>query len=267
MTTARQGRDSGEERMRKPNLLVFDAAEAMFATAATFVVRQAVSSVRARDRFILVISGGTTPVPLYRLLAAPPYSDQLPWAKTHIFWADERLVPPGDEASNYGQARKAWLQHVPIPGEQVHPIDGTLTPLAAADDYANRLASLASPGDRWPRFDLVLLGLGADGHTASLFPGSAHPLPEPAAALPVRAAYGDRPAARVTLTPPAINDARHILFLVQGEDKAPAVARVRSGVGNAIELPALRIQPVDGQLSWFVDRNAASLLPDRSKEP
>jgi 6-phosphogluconolactonase len=193
MTTARQSSESGAERMRKPNLLVFHHRQTMFAAAAAFVVRQGIEAVRVRDRFLLVISGGTTPLPLFRLLAAPPYSDQLPWAQTHVFWADERMVPPGDEASNYGQAWQAWLQHVPIPAEQVHPIDGTLSPAVAADDYANRLASLASGGDGWPRFDLVLLGFGADGHTASLFPGSTYPLPEHGG-CPSRAGRVRRPA-------------------------------------------------------------------------
>ncbi|MDT8306073.1 MAG: 6-phosphogluconolactonase [Anaerolineae bacterium] len=246
--------------MRRPDLLVFEHQHDLFATAATALAQQATVAVAARGRFLLVISGGGTPRPLYRLLAQPPYRDDLPWAKTHVFWADERMVPPVDDESNYHQAWSVWLQHVPIPREQIHAIDGELTPESAAGDYANKLAAMAPPGRAWPRFDLVLLGLGADGHTASLFPGSPHPLPAATPTLPVTADYGGRPAQRVTLTPPAINSARHVIFLVTGSDKAGAVAQTLAPKGDPRALPARRIQPEHGQLSWFLDRDAAARL-------
>jgi 6-phosphogluconolactonase len=250
--------------VRKPDLHIFDEPEALFAGAAALVARQAAAAVSARGRFLLAISGGSTPLPLFRRLASTPYREELPWSQTHIFWADERLVPPEDEASNYGQAWSVWLSHVPLPPENIHRVDSALDPAAAAGDYANELRALAGPppGPAWPRFDLVLLGLGADGHTASLFPGSPGATSTEAPVVPVWAEYGDRPAARVTLTPPVFNSARHILFLVQGKDKAPAVAQTIARDGDPHQLPALRIWPDQGQLSWFVDREAASLLPD-----
>lgn len=253
--------------MRKANLHIFEEPEAMFASAAQSVARQAAAAVGARDRFLLAISGGGTPLPLFRRLASAPYRDELPWPQTHIFWADERLVPPDDESSNYGQAWSVWLRHVAISPENIHRVDGQLEPLAAASDYANQLRACAGPAASadWPRFDLVLLGLGADGHTASLFPGSASAATGETPVLPVWAEYGDRPAARVTLTPPVFNSARHILFLAQGKDKAPAVAQTVAQEGDPAWLPALRIWPDDGQVSWFVDRDAASLLPDQDE--
>lgn len=249
-----------EDGVQKTNLLIFENQGDLYATAAAVLARQADEAVAARGRFLLVTSGGGTPLPLYRLLARPPYRDQLPWVATHVFWADERLVPPTDQKSNYKQAWSEWLQHVPIPRKHIHAINGELDLEAAAYVYAKELALMAPAGRSWPRFDLVLLGLGADGHTASLFPSSPHPLPEATATLGVTAAYEDRPALRVTLTPPAINSARHVIFLVTGSDKGQAVARTLAPQGDARELPARRIRPDDGQLSWFLDRDAAALL-------
>lgn len=244
---------------------IFDEAAVMFGRAAALLAERAAAATAARGRFLLAVSGGSTPLPLFRLLAGAPYRQELPWSRTHIFWADERLVPPDDEGSNYGQAWSVWLQHVPIPEQQIHRVDGALEPAAAASDYANQLRTLADPAHTfaWPRFDLVLLGLGADGHTASLFPTSAAPAAD-VPVVPVWAEYGDRPAARVTLTPPVFNSARHILFLVRGEDKAPAVAQAIAREGDPARLPALRIWPDQGEMTWFLDRDAAQMLPDRA---
>jgi 6-phosphogluconolactonase len=244
-------------------LLIFDHQENLYETAAAAVALKCFRAVAARGRFLLVVSGGQTSLPLFRLLANPPFLDDLPWSKMHVFWADERLVPPTHEASNYGQAWSNWLQHVPLSSEQLHPIDGTLRLDEASARYANRLAQFSDGRSSWPRFDLVVLGLGADGHTASLFPNLAYPLPETAAAVGVAPGFGDPPVARITLTPPVLNDARHVMFLVTGSGKADAVARTLAPHGDAAHTPARRIRPQDGQVTWFLDRDAATLVPRR----
>lgn len=239
----------------------------LYEAATAAVVRLAHDAIAARGRFLMVLSGGETPLPLFEKLAHPDQRDAFPWEQTHVFWADERLVPPEHEGSNFGLAQRALLRHVPIPEEQIHAVDGSLEPDEAVVDYAKELASMAEPGRPWPRFDLVLLGLGADGHTASLFPGSTGKLPDDAPVYAVQASYAGRPASRVTLTPAAINTAREVIFLVAGRNKAPALTRALTPGASSDEVPARLIRPINGSLSWFVDQDAASLLDDRSASP
>jgi 6-phosphogluconolactonase len=166
------------------------------------LARQAVA---ARGAFFVALAGGSTPRPLYRRLVD---LDALPWPETHVFWGDERTVPPDHPESNYHQARELLLDHVPVPAAQVYRIQGELDPVSAAEAYAQTLLAAAAAGEAWPRFDLVLLGLGSDGHTASLFPGSTYPVEEMQPTVAVSADYGNRPAGRVSLTPPVFNSAR-----------------------------------------------------------
>lgn len=236
-------------------LRVFPDANSLSRAAAELFVETAQQAVHERGRFLAALSGGGTPSGLYRLLAETPYRSRVDWAKTHLFWGDERCVPPDDSGSNYGQARESLLAHIPIPAGNIHRIKGELDPQAASDDYAQTLKSYAEPGQAWPRFDLVLLGMGEDGHTASLFPGS--PLETPSPTLAVTAHYQGRPANRVTMTPLVINDARNIVFLVIGSNKAVTLDRVLSDLKVLDELPAQRIQPTAGQLTWLVDEAAA----------
>jgi 6-phosphogluconolactonase len=222
----------------QPGLSIFDTPDLLYDTAALAVVRLAERAVAERGRFLLVVSGGDTPLPLFERLAQPPHRGSLPWARTHVFWADERMAPPDSPASNFGQAWSALLRHVPIPEEQIHPIEWQSDASASALDYTNELGALAGSGLPWPRFDLVLLGLGADGHTASLFPGRSHTYPADAAAVAVQVDYAGRPAERVSLTPAAINGARDIIFLVTGKNKAQALARALIPGSRSEELPA-----------------------------
>lgn len=245
------------------SIRIFETPESLYEAATSTVIRLGNDAVAARGRFLLVLSGGGTPLPLFERLAQPPHRSALPWAQTHVFWTDERMVAPEDEASNFGQAWSLLLRHVPIPEEQIHAVDGTLEAEAAADAYAKELARIAGAGQASPRFDLVLLGLGADGHTASLFPGSSRPLPADTPVLAVQARYEGRPADRVTLTPAAINNAREVLFLVAGRNKAQALAQALTPGASSEEVPARLIRPMNGGLTWFVDRAAASLLEDR----
>ena len=168
-------------------------------------------------------------------------------------------VPASDPGSSYGQARDLLLRRVPIAQANIHPIDGEISPAEAAKDYSMVLSKLASPPLEWPRFDLVFLGMGEDGHTASLFPGS--PVDVSAPVIPVTARYQDRPARRVTLTPVVFNSARRVVFMAAGEKKAATLAEVLSGRYNPALYPAQRIDPKDGKLIWLVDEDAASQLP------
>ena len=178
----------------------------------------------------------------------------------HFFWGDERLVPPDDAGSNYYHASQLLLDQVQVPADNIHRVHGELSAEAAVLDYTAQLQSFATGRRNWPRFDLVLLGLGSDGHTASLFPGS--PLKdEPGMAVKtVTADYEDRPSQRLTLTPAVFNDARHVLFLVTGANKADAVTAVLDGPSDPEQWPAQRIQPSTGIVTWLIDQAAATKL-------
>jgi len=207
--------------------------------------------------FALALSGGDTPRRLYQILAAPLYRDAMPWASTHVFWGDERFVPHDDPRSNFRMARETFLSRVPIPAENIHPVD-TSAPSAeaAAEAYARDLLSFHG-ASRFtlarPLFDATLLGLGADGHTASLFPGSDALYERKAWTAVVKDAEG---LARVTLTYPAIESSRRVAFLVTGAGKSAALARLLQG---DVALPAARLRPA-GELLVFVDADAARAL-------
>jgi len=234
----------------KPTVRIFKDAVELSRAAADLFVTLAVQSIRERGRFLVALSGGSTPMALYRLLAREP----IDWTRIHVFWGDERLVPPEDAENSYGQAREALLKHIPIPTENIHRVASELDPVAAARDYASILREFAAPPLDWPRFDLVLLGLGEDGHTASLFPGSPVDATEPVIA--VTAQYQGRPARRVTLTPLVFNAARQVIFLVTGANKAVTLKGVFSDYNSSEQVPAKRIQPADGQVTWLVDKAA-----------
>lgn len=246
-----------EAEKPQSQLLVFDSAAALYRVAEGYVQRLAEAAVQERGSFLFALSGGSTPQPLFRRLADP---HSLPWACTHVFWGDERMVPPDDPESNYHQAASLLLDHVPVPPSQIHRIPGEEDPVSAAEMYAQTLRATAGDGAAWPRFDLALLGLGADGHTASLFPGSAFPIAPEVATEAVLAKTENRPPARVTLTAQVFNSARHVIFLVRGEEKAEALAHVLEGEYKPRQWPAQRIHPADGNLLWFVDEAAASRL-------
>jgi 6-phosphogluconolactonase len=226
------------------------------AGAAEFAAH-AQAAVAARGRFTVALAGGTTPRPLYARLADPaaPHRAAVPWGSVQVFFADERQVPPDHPESNMRMAHESLLKLVPIPEEQVHRIRGeNPDPERAAEEYEQILADLfrLEPGQK-PRFDLVLLGLGADGHTASLFPGG-HALAETvrlAVAVPTAGPGFDR----VTLTLPVLNEAAAVMFVVSGTAKAGALRRV---LGGDASLPAARVRPRGGSLLFLADRDAAA---------
>lgn len=245
---------------------VYPSRQALFRAAGRRVVAAARRAVAARGAFSLVLAGGGTPVPLYTLLAGAPLREKVPWAQVHVFWGDERCVPPDHSESNFGMAQRTLLSHVPIPPAHVHRIPGEMPPREAASAYEallrRSLGAEESGSEPVPRFDLVLLGLGEDGHTASLFPGTS--------ALwhghwVVALDGGPERGWRVSLTPQAFNAARCICFLVSGQAKAHALGRTLSGPPDADAWPAQAIQPVEGDLVWLVDAEAAEGLRARGR--
>ena len=235
-------------------------AEALALRAADLFALAAQEAAAARGRFAAALSGGETPRALYRMLARQQFSQKIPWRRVQLYWGDERCVPPDDSASNFGMARVAFLKHVPLPEANVHRVHGEEEPGAAALSYEKELRALAAlerPKSELPVFDLVLLGLGGDGHTASLFPhGDALTVAE-RFAVATEAPDG---SPRVTVTYPVINAARRVWFLVSGVDKAGMVAEVLDGLRVPEAVPAQGVRPVHGQLTWLLDEAAAAEL-------
>jgi len=240
------------------DIRIFKDVEGLSHEAASLFVRQAEASIKHHNRFLVALNGGSTPTRLFQLLGTE-YREKVDWDKVHVFWGDERCVPPDDPGSNYRQAQEALLSHVPIPEENIYRVKGELDPVEASKDYALVLKEFATSPFEFPRFDLVYLGMGEDGHTASLFPGS--PVEVSGPTLPVTAQYQDRPANRVTLTQLVLNQAHTVAFMATGEKKAVTLAEVLSGRYNPELYPAQRIEPKDGQLIWLVDEDAAGKLP------
>ncbi|MGH7466489.1 MAG: 6-phosphogluconolactonase [Longimicrobiales bacterium] len=244
---------------------VHPTADALMRAAAEVFVRCAIHAIRARGRFAVALSGGATPKGLYELLASDPYRASLDWELVEVFWSDERCVPPDDPASNYRLARESLLDHLPVPEANVHRIHGEDDPTEAAANYERALRAVFATPEGPPRrepgghFDLALLGLGEDGHTASLFPGTAaiHERTRWAVAHYVAALS----TWRVTLTLLAINAAANVAFLVSGRDKAKMLRQVTEGPYRPDLFPAQMVAPREGRLRWLVDHAAAS-LPD-----
>ncbi len=242
---------------------IFSTAKAIARYALHEIIVMADMALKQRGTFSLVLSGGSTPEPLFRLFASEPFKEIIPWQQTHLFWGDERCVPPDQPGSSYGQARDLFIGKVPIPPANVHRAKGELPPQEAAQDYRNQLAKFSgflAQSNLTPRFDLVLLGLGGDGHTASLFPNKVPPQAKTETVVAVTADYDGRPANRITMTPPVFNNARNILFLVTGKNKAQAVSAVLTAPHQPTKYPAQLIQPTSGQTTWLLDQSAASLL-------
>ena len=224
--------------------------------AARYVVEQARAAIDARGRFSLTLSGGSTPRDLHLRLASPPLKDQVDWPRVHIFFGDERCVPPDDPRSNYRMAEETLLSKVPIPAENIHRMRGELPPKEAAEDYQRELKAFF--GSDAPRLDLVLLGMGDNGHTASLFPGltAVHEQERWVVAEYV-AEVG---MWRITLTPAVLNLARVTLFLVAGANKADMLRRVLEEPYDPSALPAQVVRPLEGDVVWMVDAAAAARL-------
>jgi 6-phosphogluconolactonase len=243
---------------------IFNETDELYRAAAERIAHLSQLAVAREGRFALLLAGGNTPRRLYALLASPNYSIHIDWANTHLFWGDERAVPLSDPKSNCRMVSETLLSRVAVPWQNIHPIEGELPPEEAAERYQEELRQffgLRGPAqpEGCATFDLALLGLGADGHTASLFPGS--PTLQETARLAVAVPEADPP--RVTLTFPALNACAEVLFLVAGAAKAPALAAVLEGPPDLVP-PAGRVRPEKGEVLWLVDRAAAALLQQRS---
>jgi 6-phosphogluconolactonase len=238
-------------------VVVLSDPEALAAEAADRFVELAQAAVAANGRFSVALTGGSTPQDMYHLLAQSPRREQVDWANVYIFWGDERFVPPDDSDSLWRMAQETFLDDVPLPADNIHPMPTVgLTAAAAAGHYAQTLSRFFAPGP--PRFDLILLGMGPDTHIASIFPG--HPAATaPDEQLVIAVSNSPKPPpTRLTLTFHVINQAANIIFLVAGSDKAGAVAQVLSGEQDPGQWPAQGVQPQNGRLLWLLDQAAAA---------
>ena len=240
----------------RPELHVHATPEEAAEALAQVVCSLSADGIAARGRFTVALSGGSTPAALYRLLASPPLADDIDWSRWHVFWGDERCVPPDHPDSNYGTARRTLLDHVPIPTAQVHRMVGEDPPRQGAQDYVAALADALAPDGR---LDLALLGIGDDGHTASLFPGTAaleeRELTVAANWVPHLGAH------RITLTLSTLNRARCVAVLATGADKADAVRRALDPRPGDATPPIALVNPAHGPAHWHVTRDAAADLP------
>jgi 6-phosphogluconolactonase len=249
------------------NLQVFPDSGTLARGAAEQFVKLAVKAIAQRGRFAVALSGGSTPRKMYSILASKEFSSRLAWEYVHVFWGDERCVPPDHRDSNFGMFRKTLLKHVPLPPDNIHRIRGEIAPKEAAKNYERELQSFfimhikkrgIKYGDFVPSFDLIFLGLGEDGHTASLFPGTA--------ALRARRRWVIANQVdlldtwRITLTSVIINVAAQVTFVVSGRKKANPLQQVLYGSYLPRLLPAQLIKPGKGRLLWMVDEAAAAML-------
>lgn len=241
-------------------LKVFEDPGELTRAAAEEIASSAETAIASQGRFTIALSGGSTPRPIYRLLAEEPYRDRILWERVYVFWGDERHVPPGDPQSNFGMAHDELLSKVPLPADNIHRVRAEKPDAErAAHEYEWTLRSAFNLDEgQAPRLDLVLMGLGSDGHTASLFPGS--DAVRERTRLVVAPWVSAQSSFRITMTLPVFNRAACALFVVSGEEKAEALRSVLEGDLQPDRFPAQGVRPEDGRLLWFGDRAAARLL-------
>jgi 6-phosphogluconolactonase len=239
---------------------VFADLQALSHAAAWLFAEEAARAIETRGRFSVLLAGGETPRRAYEILSRQPLRDIVPWEQVHFFWGDERYVPCDDPRNNASMARQALLDHVPVPASHIHPIPYRSSPRESAVEYENILRAFFSAGP--PRFDLAFLGLGENGHTASLFPGTSAAAERDRWVTEVYVA--EQGLYRVTLTVPLLNRAALVAFLVAGGGKASILRQVLEGAMEPRRIPAQLIRPVNGTLLWMVEREAARLLSRES---
>jgi 6-phosphogluconolactonase len=239
---------------------VVRSAEALSAAVASDILQLALQKVRKGGRLTLALAGGSTPRRLYRLLSTEPYCSGIPWNRVEVFWGDERCVPPNHPKSNFRMAQQMLLSRVPVPAGNIHRIPTELRkPEKIAAAYERILRRFFKvPHGRWPIFDLMLVGVGTDGHTASLLPRSPELFERRHLAVAVVDAV-DFP--RITLTVPVFSHAEHMICMAAGAAKAPILRRVFHGDAASRLLPIRQISPVRGAVKWYLDRAAARLIP------
>jgi 6-phosphogluconolactonase len=236
---------------------VFPNKEALAQAAAELFVTRFSEGIAESGRFSVVLSGGTTPRHIYECLAEDPFRSRVDWRRVNIFWGDERCVPLSDIRSNFKMAKEALLSKIDVPGDQIHPIQCASDSDKSAMAYESVLTNYFRKSS--PYFDLTFIGLGKDGHTASLFPESPALNEKERWVAVVRKESED--FERITMTLPLLNRTRVAVFLVEGEEKADILKKVLSASDTSSSIPARLIQPVDGRLIWLVDRSAWSQVP------
>jgi 6-phosphogluconolactonase len=244
----------------QPKLSIFSSPTLLSQAAAELVLRAVKETLQTQDRVTLCLSGGSTPREFYSLLACEPYCGQIPWEKVHIFWGDERHIPLSEPDNHYRMAMDLFLSKVPIPSENIHRVlVETSEPDEVAKQYESEIkAFFGVLREAVPAFDVVFLGMGSDGHTASLFPETT--AVKEGTRWVVSNFVPRRGLTRITLTFPILNQARNIVFLVSGSSKAEMLRSVLQGSQNASLFPAQLIRPESGHLMWFVDQDAGSQL-------
>jgi 6-phosphogluconolactonase len=232
-------------------------ADELSSAAAKWIAGYISATLKKQNRFTIALSGGSTPKKLHTLLAASPYKEQIDWSRLHVFWGDERAVPFEDDRNNAKMAFDTLLSHVPVPAGQIHIMRTDIAPAEAAAEYEKILHHYFHAHAK--SFDLVLLGMGDDGHTLSLFPGTSviHEETKLATAFFLK----EQDMFRITLTAPIVNRSAGIAFLVAGAGKAPALKEVLEGDYDPDKFPSQVINPVNGELHWFLDKAAAAQLP------
>ena len=241
----------------KQKIIIKDNPSLLAKQAVKIFYDIAKGSIDKERPFTVAISGGSTPIRMHKLLATEPYIHNIPWQKSHIFWVDERCVPQDNPESNYGTAKRNFIDEVPIPQTHVHWINCDPSPRVSAKEYQKTLKDFFSfENARIPRFDLIFLGMGVDGHIASLFPGQKSLYEKEKLVVAVK---GGKPNLnRITMTLPLLNQARQIVFIITGEEKSRTVQKVMED--SKIQLPAQKIRPLNGQVTWLMDRGSACLL-------
>jgi 6-phosphogluconolactonase len=248
-------------------ITVYPDKDSLIRGAADLIMESAVQAIAERGRFTLALCGGNTPKPVYARLATSDYRDRIDWSKVFVFFGDERSVPPDDPQSNYLMARNELLDHAPIPSGNIYRMRGEEEPAKAAAEYSDilmRTFGVDTSAGRRPRegFDLILLGMGDNGHTASIFPGLAAVTETEKW---VMALYVEVAGMwRITMTPVIINAARQVAFLVSGAGKAEMTKRVLEGVYQPVVLPSQIVKPASGGLRWLLDQPAAAELERKS---
>lgn len=243
----------------EPKIKIFENADDL-ANSLAFDFQRAVNiTAQSHRSFYIALSGGTTPIIFFECLAKPTYQKHIPWQYIHLFWVDERCVLPAHPDSNYGATRRTLLDHISIPDTNIHRIRGEENPVQEVNRYAEEIENtVPNNNTKLPQFDWILLGLGSDGHTASIFPGS-NILTEKKhiCAVAIHPVSGQK---RITLTLPIINNAKRILFFVTGKSKASVVASIFNESDDSKLFPAAHVHSEHGILEWYLDRSAGALL-------
>lgn len=229
---------------------IFDTPEELAYQSAHWIADKIIAAVKERGTCSLVLSGGNTPKRVYEILAANPFQKNIPWASVHFFWGDERMVPYDDEQNNAAMAFKSLLNHIKVPAQHIHRMPSEAAPAQAEEQYSELLHHHFKSTDPFS-FDIVLLGMGDDGHTLSLFPNTKFPADEKQW---VYCYYAEKMKQyRITLLPSIINKCRSACFIVSGASKEPAFKQVTNGEKNEMAFPSQLIRPVNGELYWFID--------------